>query len=424
MAKGRLKVRRKEDGSLSRFIMLPGQRKLAIPLTFMIDMDMDGQDCDYEINDKGGIIKITVGGKEVPINTDLLKTRETQQQQRQEAEALRRQQEQEARRKEQNQSRSNSGQAQQPVKAYSPATLSHLPKDARQLLGNHEIDNLALRLFKAANFWGENKNKATLSQAKRGSPKKGIPDQIMRHLPDGKMNYGHFPFADHAKNQLLTTQSLYADKTIHHQYQTQSRLVTGIGGASVYEVGFTLHHIYGFPYIPASSIKGCTRSWYIQNEFNGVESEALKNRAFCDLFGCPAELIERKDAHQIKHPSWYALNPQFLGDKGERKGKIIFFDAYPTHAPQVEEDVMNVHYPKYYQGDELPTDYQMPVPIAFLAVAPKTTFQFVMATANRNDEANQLMHKAQVYLHGVLTEHGIGAKTAVGYGYFSPLNPQ
>ena len=44
-------------------------------------------------------------------------------------------------------------------------------------------------------------------------------------------------------------------------------MVVGLGGESVYETSITLHHIYGIPYIPASSIKGVVRSWIITEVF-------------------------------------------------------------------------------------------------------------------------------------------------------------
>lgn len=424
MPSGRIKVRQRNDGNLSRFIMIPG-RQLDIPKTFVITLEMNGEACEYEVNDKGAIAKIVVAGKEVEIDTALLQTRIERQQQAIEAEAIKKKEELELRKKEQQQQQGqNRGrQPMEPDAVFSPAQFSRLPIDARTL--STDPDNLYLRIFKAANFWSENRGKATLFQFKRGNPKQGKNSEQMRHLPEGKQDYGQFPFAAHAQKQVQTAQALYPQAYTHQHYRAQNRLVTGIGGASVFEVGFTLHHIYGFPYIPASSIKGVVRSWYIQQHFGGLEENALKDRAFCDLFGCPAEWIQKQtDGKQLKHPSWYALNKQFPGDKGERKGQIIFFDAYPVQAPQVEDEVMNVHYPDYYQGKTLPTDYQQPVPIAFLAVAAQTTFQFLLAADSRSENAPGLLQKAETALHAALTEHGIGAKTAVGYGFMEKVNQE
>src|SRR5690606_28759234 len=40
------------------------------------------------------------------------------------------------------------------------------------------------------------------------------------------------------------------------RYKLDWRLAVGLGEISVYETSIKLHHIYGFPYIPASTFKG------------------------------------------------------------------------------------------------------------------------------------------------------------------------
>lgn len=46
--------------------------------------------------------------------------------------------------------------------------------------------------------------------------------------------------------------------------QVMWRLVVGLGLPSPLETGITLHHLYGFPYLPGSAIKGVTRAWRMQ----------------------------------------------------------------------------------------------------------------------------------------------------------------
>jgi CRISPR-associated protein Cmr6 len=78
---------------------------------------------------------------------------------------------------------------------------------------------------------------------------------------------------------------------------------------------------------------------------------------------------------------------------------------------------MNIHYPKYYgSGNDAPTDTQSPVPIFFLTVH-ETSFQFILGVKDKAD--NHLLEKAYSWLENALREKGIGAKTAVGYGYFN-----
>jgi len=48
------------------------------------------------------------------------------------------------------------------------------------------------------------------------------------------------------------------------------RLIVGLGNESIYETSMTLHHIYGFPYIPGSAIKGVTRNYYINDIYDRI----------------------------------------------------------------------------------------------------------------------------------------------------------
>jgi CRISPR-associated protein Cmr6 len=182
------------------------------------------------------------------------------------------------------------------------------------------------------------------------------------------------------------------------------RLIIGLGGASVYETSMTLHHIYGFPYIPASSVKGVLRSWILVNYFNGSEDKNAEEKAGkCENF-------------------------QKIFGTQEAAGKITFFDAFPTKPPKIEVDVMTPHYGDYYTDNEnkkriAPTDTMSPNPIPFLTVAD-TPFQFLFGS--KDFEINQKLWTFEEggeaktlseWLKFALENHGIGAKTAVGYGY-------
>ncbi len=293
---------------------------------------------------------------------------------------------------------------------------TYLPKDTQEILAvtmtnGYEIDNYALKLQKTANFPEYGKVAAIFKKDR----KKGILQYTanFESIPFKDLNERHY---QNATGQYVAERQLKSFKL-----STATRLIIGIGGASVYEVGLTLHHVYGAPYIPASAIKGVTRSWMIQSQFDNDEGKALGDKCFCDLFGCPAEW---KDENNKPWLSYYEKNKKNESDPGERQGNIIFFDAFPTQSPKIEEDVMNVHYPDYYRGEAPPTDFQSPNPIAFLTVAAGTPFHFMIAvkkSIENKDLANEeLLNKAGTLLTSALTHHGIGAKTAVGYGYFKP----
>jgi CRISPR-associated protein Cmr6 len=127
------------------------------------------------------------------------------------------------------------------------------------------------------------------------------------------------------------------------------------------------------------------RSHFIEKYFYDVENreeEALKDDDFKNYFGTQ-----------------------------EQEGKIIFFDAFPIIKPKIKIDIMNPHYGHYYNDGEAPTDTKNPIPINFLTVKD-TTFQFLLASKDEVDSGFINLFKE------ALTNHGTGAKIAVGYGYF------
>ncbi len=216
------------------------------------------------------------------------------------------------------------------------------------------------------------------------------------------------------------------------EFKPDWRLTLGLGGASVYETDITLHHIYGIPYIPASSIKGVVRSYIIQEAFNNEEAVAILSKEFCDIFGCSKEheIHKKGQKKNKKEPSYYGQNEP---DKADRKGNINFFDAFPINSNdiRVSMDIMNVHYKDYYdspkndkgvyveQEMKPPADWSNPTIINFLTIK-KTPFQFLISSKNRPMSKLKLNNQNIVeWTKEALTEHGIGAKTAVGYGYFS-----
>ncbi len=196
-------------------------------------------------------------------------------------------------------------------------------------------------------------------------------------------------------------------------FRPEWRLVLGLGGSSIYETGMTLHHIYGIPYLPSTAVKGIARS-YVITEIYGNEIEALTKQDFCDVFGCSGE--GKIDGKKFK--SFYKTEAEKQKDKtddGSRKGKLVFFDAFPLEKIKLEADIMNPHYPDWYGKGVTPADWQNPIPIPFLTIGDETSFQFVVGV--KKDEDLELLEKTKSWLESALKEKGIGAKTAVGYGY-------
>jgi CRISPR-associated protein Cmr6 len=191
--------------------------------------------------------------------------------------------------------------------------------------------------------------------------------------------------------------------------------LVGLGNPSVFETSLKLNHIYGFPYIPGSAIKGILRNYLINEYFkdsygNGDENLALQDKGFCNIFGCPKESFYNK----------------------EHQGKIFFLDSIPNERPEIEKDVMTPHYGEYYksEGKKPPADYYSPNIIDFLGVARNIEFNFYIGIKKKDkeikilqnselvDDDTPLLDYVEKKLIKALEFQGVGAKTAVGYGYF------
>lgn len=213
---------------------------------------------------------------------------------------------------------------------------------------------------------------------------------------------------------------------------TSNRLVVGLGSTSVLESSIKLHHIYGVPYIPSSAIKGVLRA-YKMWELSDWNLELFKAFEFAislvyekckspdtefskklneinskELNSEQRVLIEKKDEIIKKKNELF----NFLSIFGSQsvKGSLIVFDAFPEIFKGFDIDIMNPHYPEYYQGNEPPADWQNPTPIKFLAIPKGTRFNFYFLNPYEHLETD---------LKNALSVFGIGAKTSLGYGIFS-----
>ena len=335
---------------------------------------------------------------------------------------------------------------------------SKLPVAVKKL-GNFDIDNFSLKYNKAARYIDDapGKNKFFFFKNDYRTYRDG------RH-PTGneffiQPNYGSLDFENISRRQQSQVKSLFPeDKSEIIKIIPDWRLVCGLSGG-IYETNITLHHVYGVPYIPASSIKGVVRSWVITKVFGenapvdekdykmvNAEYRALKtNRLFCELFGAP-ESIERV-VFEVNKPKERNNNYVKEKDKSaigkESQGKVVFFEGLPVVPPQLMPDVINVHYQDWYkpEGYSAPTDFQKTNPVVFLTVASESRFQTAVGSKDGNkkisswggwqelakpvglNEDSTLIELAKKWLDLALSEHGIGAKTAVGYGYMNQVEP-
>ncbi len=403
--KGRIIIRKSKKGKWIFEVSLKGKQPMTIPSFYDLrDDSFNGKECEV-IREKGQIKKISVDGKELP----------------------KKQQDKKRQDRSPDYHRNNFD-----------INKTYIPKDVKKELMNIKgIENFGLILNKFAQFDGE------------------------RFFFYEKGDFSCFDFEKYLQKYLQKYGEILKGlelQIISCVFKPDWRLIIGLGNPSVYETSITLHHIYGFPYIPGSAIKGVVRSYFIQTEFgktgcewdqinifekvledldqekdkslpyNNREEKGKRIRGFRDKFSIKGRNIEVSEdlyayffENAILREDAKKLLERFrtiFGTQSE-KGKIIFFDAYPKTAPKIGVDVMNPHYLDYYgankDSDIPPADYLNPRPIYFLTVED-TEFEFFIGCKSNKDNllesVNELLKKALQY-------HGIGAKTAVGYGYMT-----
>jgi CRISPR-associated protein Cmr6 len=228
--------------------------------------------------------------------------------------------------------------------------------------------------------------------------------------------------------------------------ETQWRMVVGLGGPSVLETAMTLHHICGFPIIPGSALKGLARARALLGVAEQLDVPVLSLKDFEEHE--PDTPIAQLESFLVaqdgkeRETTWCILksNPLIadspvsgapmnvlteFADKFrdifgsvDRAGEVTFFDGVPGEVPSLTVDIMNSHYPDYYdkQKNKPPASTQDPNPVYFLTVARETRFFF--AVAPRTPKGEELAPLAATWLRSGLKTMGVGAKTVAGYGYF------
>jgi|GEM_PF-1911481 len=184
------------------------------------------------------------------------------------------------------------------------------------------------------------------------------------------------------------------------KYKPDNRAIIGLGIPSVYEVSMNLHHIYGVPHIPASSIKGITRTWVLRRYFS--EKENIKGENY----------------------EWFY---KIFGNN-EKRAEVIFFDAFPKYGVKAITDVINPHFSEYYSGtNTAPLDTETTNPVFFLALKD-ASFDIYIGSKQKEEfnlkipgfnERKTLLEATEFFIKKALDEIGLGAKTAIGYGVMS-----
>lgn len=204
---------------------------------------------------------------------------------------------------------------------------------------------------------------------------------------------------------------------------TSSRLTIGSGDASVVEnASITLHHVYGFPVIPGSAVKGLVQHFLLEElaDFGGADKQ---------LFGDVVPDSASRDAvAAICGPEAKVRDVAtcLFGSPEQGEGFLVFHDGWPSGSPNgwVEQDVLTPHHSKYYAGSKpCANDSESPVPVPFLAVKKGVEFAVpicLSGVALHSGHPMRLLKMlpglARDWLLEALDLWGIGSRTGAGFG--------
>lgn len=230
-------------------------------------------------------------------------------------------------------------------------------------------------------------------------------------------------------------------ETALQEFRAASRLLAGHGIHSVSESGLKLHHTYGVPLIPGSSLKGIARHYVLRN-FAGYEGANEKEAPIPAAYECgelngaflPGPTMDPERAAKLPPEEWHTQFTAFdmLFGRQDFRGVLTFHDAWliPEGAPPTPflQDVITPHHEKYnagetyrHRGQDLrypPADWDEPVPVPLVTVKPGCAF--LVAIEGPEEWRNLAMD----ILGRALEREGVGAKTNAGYGRLVPTEAQ
>lgn len=188
-----------------------------------------------------------------------------------------------------------------------------------------------------------------------------------------------------------------------------SRLLLHLGRANVLEnVGLYAERTSGLPIIPGTALKGVVSTWACWAEhFNAADGSF---REFSP------DSTQRRN-FTAAEPT---LAQRILGDDNaggsEHAGEVIFLGGFPVNPPRLGLDIVNPHF------EANGTDKRNLTPNAFLCVEPGTPWRFAFYVRPGVSDSAALLKQTKAWIEEALTQSGIGAKTAAGYGRFRQPN--
>lgn len=187
--------------------------------------------------------------------------------------------------------------------------------------------------------------------------------------------------------------------------RSESPLLLHLGRASVLEnVGIYTDRTSGVPAIPGSAVKGVLSTWAIWEANQNRDGSFPEVNQWC--------------LHRDAFPADHARRILGCDSHGgsEHSGEIVFVGAFPKSVPTLGLDIVNPH--RNVNGQNT-----SPVPNCFLCVESGAQWDFIFFARPGASDSEELLNTTSRWLVEVLAIHGIGAKTASGYGRFVPLTP-
>jgi CRISPR type III-B/RAMP module RAMP protein Cmr6 len=212
-----------------------------------------------------------------------------------------------------------------------------------------------------------------------------------------------------AKLAWLDRTATQATATHHRAVRlvADSKLIVALGRAHVLQnVGLAFERTTGLPLIPGSAVKGVVSTW--------AAWSAAGDALFLDPPVIPASRADFTAEDT-------ALARRILGDNATTgsasAGEVIFLGGFPESVPTLGLDIVNPHH------ESNGSDKRNLTPNVFLCLepTPTTIWRFPILVRPGAEASAKLLEVAGDWLTSALTQTGIGAKTAAGYGRFRLL---
>jgi len=263
------------------------------------------------------------------------------------------------------------------------------------------------------------------SQGRNANPEIALRKELLSEIASKMSTSGKISnFAEQAKTKSETLkrelEATYGELVATFSAALAARMMVNMAGGVIENAGISLDRLRGLPFIPGSAIKGISRQqalWDIHGADDDRKEELLKIALLA--FGFGSHDIDGDFSWAVGGVIAKRVSNQISGE--EFKGCIAFLPAYPVQNCRVVVDMVNPHYPKYYSGHANPAgDDENPIPNYFPAVESGAVFQFSVVAIRETPhvDAKTLLDQVHKWTASAVSNKGIGAKTAAGYGWF------